>query len=208
MNHCTFHGWKSKYDRPCPHCKRLADQLESMDKLIRQDNKDANELIKERDNAIKVLTIERDSLRLTLIETLNELQTHNAIMTENGRRAEKAEAGLDYLVEIVVKAANWPKNDDVSARAIDHTKNILFYAQDDVEKEKIFREKAEAQLADALARLQSLEAWNSLNQKISAERIRKDEREACAKVCEDIGKDYDLVFVSQCTTAIRAGGKM
>ena len=53
----------------------------------------------EIDALVKDLDIERDSLRLTLIETQNELQAHNAIMTENGIRAEKAEAEVKFEKE-------------------------------------------------------------------------------------------------------------
>ena len=47
------------------------------------------ELKKEHRREIAELEAEVDSLRLTLIETQNELQAHNAIMTENGLEVER-----------------------------------------------------------------------------------------------------------------------
>ena len=70
--------------------------------------------------------------------------------------AKKAEAQRDYLVELIVKAAKWPKGCESYAHAIGHIENVISNLRCDASTEKKLREQTEAENAkmrEALERI-------------------------------------------------------
>lgn len=64
---------------------------------------------------------------------------------ELGAKLEQAEQQRDYLVELIVRAAKWPKGCESYAHAIGHIENVISNLRVDAKTEKKLREQAEAE---------------------------------------------------------------